>query len=92
MVFPAWLDHLAELNGFSHSQTRVLAGCLYYIILIEMIVMCWIIHNAWFILYKNGKSHVLPLLTFYMLASMLIAIHLTTNLVWSFWLTLEFCP
>ena len=70
------LDYLAEKFGYSDAQIKWLAACTYFVILTELLVLGWIIYNIWTILFTQGKYKVEPLLTFFILATMLILIRI----------------
>ena len=77
------LDELATKYGYSQVQIRVIAANLYFILLIGLLVLLWLMRNIWTILVKQGKFKVLPLLTFYIVATTLILIRIVFSL-WNF--------
>ena len=45
---------------------------MYIAFILGLIVLAWISYHIWTILWKQGKYHVLPLLNFYVVATLLI--------------------
>ena len=75
------LDRAAEYEGLSEDEKKWIAACQYLVILIEVGVLGWLIYNVWNIVYKQGKYKVPSILTFYILAAMLILFRLE-NEIW----------
>ena len=46
-------------------------------------VLGWVVRNIWVILYRQGKYKVLPLLTFYVLATLLVLFRIY-DAIWNF--------
>ena len=82
-----YLDELSEWmqqHGYSltDSEKAMIATCQYMVTLLILLSLFWLLRNAWVILIKNRKYTVLPLLTFYVLAFLLIVFRIYTE----FWL------
>ena len=70
------LDNYAYIHGFSDAEVKWLAVFTYLNLLAELLCLGWIIYNVWTFLYKQGKYKVLPLSTFYILATILMLVRI----------------
>ena len=61
-----------ELKWFALSQYLMFALCI--------AMLCWVMRNIYFILYKQGRFRVLPMLVFYVLSTMLITVRAITSI------------
>ena len=76
------MNDFAEENGFSDAQIKWLAACQYLILLVELLVFGWLIYNILSILVRQGRYKSLPLLTFYMLATVLLVVRIFSEIMW----------
>ena len=44
------LDELADILGLSKTETRWIAACQYFVIVLDICVFCWLIYSIWKIL------------------------------------------
>ena len=77
-----YLDKLSDWMPLTDSEKAMIATCQYMVTLLILLSLFWLLRNAWVILIKNRKYTVLPLLTFYVLAFLLIVFRIYTE----FWL------
>ena len=78
------LDEMVAEYGFTDSDKRCIAASQYVISIFFMIVLAWLSYNIWTILIKQRKYRVLPLLTFYIVATLLVLNRLYSSIWFSF--------
>lgn len=72
-----WLprvDDLTQAMGYSYMQQKLLVACVLLSLPFGLCLMFWLFYNSWKILIKQGRYRVLPLTTFYILATLQVII------------------
>ena len=65
------LDAFAVQYGYSDAEKRWIAAAQYFTIALILFVLAWLLYNAWNLLIRRGKYKVIPLLIFYIVATIL---------------------
>ena len=63
-------------SKYSPELIQIFIVCQWFEFVLCICILGWVIRNIWVILFKKGKYKVLPLLTFYILAILLVILRM----------------
>ena len=72
MAILPWYDRKVEDGTFTRQQVRFIAACTYLNVLFCFILGAWLVRNVKKFLIGLKKYRVLPILTFYILSTLIV--------------------
>ena len=82
MAILPWHDKLVKDSVYTEEEMRWLALSQYVMLLLCLALLGWVLRNIWVILYMQGRFRVLPMLVYYVLATLQIIV----RAIFSVWL------